>query len=218
MGLFEKKSIFTSTGGALFEKLFAEEPSFEDKVKMLRTDVETEGKKKGFARAADEYAKVFRTIEREYQQTRELLASQKSAYDAQAEAFIAKLEALERKKAQLEKQVQQKSRDVSEKYDIPVSQVQSSLAAGNFLSGSATIDILGILYRHKEKKLREAERRGYLEAKELYEAKIDSLKAELEELRIRGSADMMKMVAMIRELLDAIAEEEMKIAELKILL
>lgn len=220
MGLFGKKPGFTSVGGLLLEKLMDidDKPSFIDKVDMLLTDVETEGKKKGYSRAANEYSKVFRSIESEYKQARELIELQKNMYDAQSNALIEKLEALENRKRQLENQVKQKTKAVSEKYDIPFSQVQGSLATGTLITGPATIDILGIMYRHKEKKLYEAEQRGYLEAKELYEAKIDELKKELEELRSKGSANIKEMIGMIGEILDAIADEQMKIAELKILL
>lgn len=70
----------------------------------------------------------------------------------------------------------------------------------------------------KVKKLLEAERDGYLEAKKLYEEKIGKLKKELEELKRKGSAEIQEMSNMIIEILDAIADEQMKIAELKILL
>lgn len=218
MGLFDKKGIL---GGSIFNPMggiFSNEPSIVDKIDMLLTDVETEGKKKGYSRAAEEYGKVFRSIESEYKQAKELIESQKNMYNAQSDTLIEKLEALENQKRRLENQVKQKTKAVSEKYDIPVSQVQGSLAAGTLITGPATVDILGMIYRHKEKKLREAEQRGYLEAKELYESKIDKLKKELAELKSKGSADIKKMVSMIGDILDAIAEEQMKIAELKILL
>lgn len=218
MGFFNKKSGITSLGGLVFGSIFDNGPSIIDKVDMLLTDVETEGKKKGYSRAAEEYGKVFRSIQSEYKQAKELIESQKNTYDAQSDTLIEKLEALENQKRRLENQVKQKTKAVSEKYDIPVSQVQGSLAAGTLITGPATVDILGMIYRHKEKKLREAEQRGYLEAKELYESKIDKLKKELAELKSNGSADIKKMVSMIGEILDAIAEEQMKIAELKILL
>lgn len=184
----------------------------------LMDDVVTEGKKRGYCRAANEYGKVFRSIETEYKQAKELIEAHKNMYDAQSDALIEKLESLESQKRRLENQVKQKCIALSEKYDIPVSQVQRGLATGTLIMGPATVDILGMIYRYKEKKLREAEQDGYLEARELYESKIAKLKKELAELRSKGSADIKKMVSMIDEILDAIAEEQMKIAELKILL
>ena len=84
--------------------------------------------------------------------------------------------------------------------------------------GSPGSILLDIAYDHKVKKLREAERDGYLKAKKLYEEKIGKLKKELEELKRKGSAEIQEMSNMIIEILDAIADEQMKIAELKILL
>ena len=75
-----------------------------------------------------------------------------------------------------------------------------------------------IVYYFKEKKLRQAEQRGYAEAKELYEEKIQKLKDELCRLKEKGDSEIKNLLNQISQILDAIAEEEMKIAELKILL
>ena len=144
-------------------------------------------------------------------------------YDMQSDALIEKLEALEKQKRRLENQVEQKTKAVSEKYDISVSQVKEGLNSSTGLIasepwGSPGSILLDIAYDHKVKKLREAERDGYLEAKKLYEEKIGKLKKELEELKRKGSAEIQEMSNMIIEIIDAIADEQMKIAELKILL
>ena len=197
---------------------FEKEPSIIDKVEMLFTDVEEEGRKRGYSRAAEEYGKVFRSIESEYKQAKELIESQKNMYDIQSDALIEKLAALENKKRRLENQVEQKTKAVSEKYDIPISAVKECVASNSMIGMSVTMSILGAIYDHKEKKLREAEERGYSEAKKLYEEKIGKLKKELEELKRKGSAKIQEMSNMIIEILDAIADEQMKIAELEILL
>ena len=44
------------------------------------------------------------------------------------------------------------------------------------------------------------------------------MKKDLQELRENGNADIIKLLDMISDLLDAIAEEQMKIANLNILL
>lgn len=219
MGIFNK-GVFNG----LFDMgPFGTGPDIIDKVEMLFTDVEKEGKKKGYSRAAEEYGKVFRSIESEYKQAKELIESQKNMYDMQSDALIEKLEALEKQKRRLENQVEQKTKAVSEKYDISVSQVKEGLNSSTGLIasepwGSPGSILLDIAYDHKVKKLREAERDGYLEAKKLYEEKIGKLKKELEELKRKGSAEIQEMSNMIIEIIDAIADEQMKIAELKILL
>lgn len=222
MGIFNNRGILNG----LFDFNITpvkKEPSIIDKVEMLFTDVEEEGRKRGYSRAAEEYGKVFRSIESEYKQAKELIESQKNMYDIQSDALIEKLEALENQKRRLENQVEQKTKAVSEKYDISVSQVKEGLnsSAGLIASepwGSPGSILLDIAYDHKVKKLREAERDGYLKAKKLYEEKIGKLKKELEELKRKGSAEIQEMSNMIIEILDAIADEQMKIAELKILL
>lgn len=210
----------------IFDIAFQTGPFFIDKVEMLFTDVEEEGKKRGYSRAAEEYGKVFRSIESEYKQAKELIESQKNMYDIQSDALIEKLEALENQKHRLENQVEQKTKAVSEKYDISVSQVKMGLNynyCNKLMNGAVNgpesiFDMLDRACDRKVKKLLEAERDGYLEAKKLYEEKIGKLKKELEELKRKGSAEIQEMSDMIIEILDAIADEQMKIAELKILL
>ena len=206
----------------LVDIAFQTGPDIIDKVEILFTDVKEE-EKKGYSRAAEEYGKVFRSIESEYKQAKELIESQKNMYDMQSDALIEKLKALENQKRRLENQVEQKTKAVSEKYDISVSQVKRGLNynyCDKAVNGpeSILLDIVIAYGRHKEKNLREAERRGYSEAKKLYEEKIGKLKKELEELKRKGSAEIQEMSNMIVEILDAIADEQMKIAELKILL
>ncbi len=217
MGIFNK---------GIFNGLFDMDEPFWKKPSIIDTVVEEEGKKAGYSRAAEEYGKVFRSIESEYKQAKELIESQKNMYDIQSDALIEKLEALEKQKRRLENQVEQKTKAVSEKYDISVSQVKRGLNynyCNKFMNGpvngpeSILLDI-AIACDRKVKKLREAERRGYSEAKKVYEEKIGKLKKELEELKRKGSAEIQEMSDMIIEILDAIADEQMKIAELEILL
>ena len=203
-------------GGGLFEK----RPSIIEKVEMIFTDVETEGKKQGYDRAANEYGKVYRAIETEFLETKKLIELNKNSCDNQVEGLINKLEALEKEKSRLEQQVNSKIHDVSSKFDIPIGDVKKSLACGTLLVGGplASVDILDLIYRHKEKKLKQAEQRGYAEARELYENKIERLKAELRRLKEDANKDIQNLIMMIDEVLEAIINEQMKIAELRVLL
>lgn len=198
--------------------VFDDGPSLIEKVDMLFKDVETEGKKQGYKKAASEYEKAFRIIEAEYKETKELIESQKNSYSKQSDILIEKLSKLERQRSELEKQVELKSTEVSKKYDIPIEDVRKSVASGALIMGTPMFDILGLIYRHKEKKLKEAEQRGYIEAKDLYEKKICDLKNKLSNLKKKGHDEIRELLDMISELFDAITEERMKIADLKILL
>ena len=60
----------------------------KDDFKMLLTDVETEGKKKGYQRAAIEYEVAFRRIEKEFKETKNLINSQKNDYGNEAYKYI----------------------------------------------------------------------------------------------------------------------------------
>lgn len=225
---------------------FGTGPDIIDKVDMLFTDAKEEGKKRGYSRAAEEYGKAFRSIESEYKQTKELIESQKNMYDIQSDALIEKLEELEKQKRRLENEVEQKTKAVFEKYDISVSQVKRGLNSAVDLTAPESVEkgdnpaavlvglivsesrilrerdssgsILDMVYDYKVKKLLSAELDGYLKAKKIYEEKIGKLKKELEELKRKGSAEIQEMSDMIIEILDAIADEQMKIAELEILL
>lgn len=198
--------------------------STKEKIEVLFTDVETKGKKQGYDRAAKEYGAAYRKIERDFKETKELIENQKNTYGDQAYQFIERLEELEKQKKALQDEVNFKANA----YNIPARKIRGFTAArtlggirgaGTFLvEGSTTIAILGMIYSYKEKKLRQAEQRGYAEAKELYETKIQELKEELRRLKEKGNSEIKMLLNQISQILDAIAEEEMQIAELKILL
>lgn len=191
-------------------------PDIIDKVRMVFADVETEGKKKGYARAAAEYERAFHSIEDEYKQTEKLIKSQGNKYDIQSNYMIEKLNSLEKQMRQLESQVKQETKAISDKCGIPATQIQTSLAAGTLITGPGIADILGMVYQYKERKFRKAEQRGYLEVKKWYEARINDLKSKLATLKREGNDEILEMINMMSKLLETIAEKEMQVAELKI--
>lgn len=191
----------------------------KDDFKMLLTDVETEGKKQGYQRAAKEYEVAFRRIEKEFKETKDLINNQKNDYGNEAYKYIEKLEKLEQQKESLKNQINSKAKDLSKKYGVSYDNIKNSISGSSSLLGEpGNINFLDIICSYKEKKLRQEEQKGYLEAKQLYEEKIKKLKNELIELKKKGNAEIQTLVKQISQVLDAIAEEEMKIAELKILL
>lgn len=224
MGLFDKlgDGLFgggLTTGLGLSGDLFEKGPSTKEKIEMIFTDVETKGKKQGYDRAAREYGTVYLKIEKEFKETKEFIENQKNTYGNKAYQFIERLEAFEKQKEALKKELNAKINDVSRKYDISVGDIRRSMESGALLTGGfIMIDILGMIYSYKEKKLRQAEQRGYAEAKELYETKIQKLKDEIKRLKEKGDNELKTLLNQISQILDAIVEEEMKIAELKILL
>ena len=219
MGLMDGKMGFRSTGFYPVGRK-NEGPGLIETLDMLFTDVETEGRKNGYTRAAEEYEKAFCSVKEEYKQVKELIGFQKDTHDIQLEALMEKLELLEEEVRRLENQVEENTKAVAHKYDIPVSQVRGFVSSGTLITGSmiGAACILALIYEQKKRKLQKAEQQGYLEAREVFETKINKEKRKLEKLKEKGEKEIRELVNMVGEVLDDIAEEQMKIAELKILL
>lgn len=180
MGLFETRNPFH-----FINVLLGKEPSIIDKMDMLITDVEIEGKKQGYTRAAKEFEEAFRSIEEKYKQTIAFLQSQKDFYNYKANEFIDILEQLEKQEEKLKKQINDKIREASHKFNIPKSELEKSLEAGTLLTSGnkACLDFLDLIYNYKSDKLHEAEKKGYEEAKEIFVSKIQNLKGEYQKLK-----------------------------------
>ena len=185
---------------------------------MLFTDVEIEGKKQGYKKASNEYDKMFREIQNDYNEAIELIKSLKISYDPQLERHISKLSELEEQEKSLKGRLERKTKDVSIKYEIPIGDVRRAAGAGNLINMNPSVEIWSLIYRHKERKFKEAEQRGYLEAKELYERKIADLKQKLHKQKKDGYLGVNNLLDEISAVLDAIVEKKTKIADLEILL
>lgn len=206
--------LFRKPGGS-----FLGDPRNIKKMGIILKDVEIEGKKQGYERASKEYEEAFRIIEKEFNDTKDLIEQQRNSYNTQADKLINKLEQLERQKSELERQAASKVKEVSRRYHIPVGEVTEAFTAGTLITNRTVVgDALNLIYQLKEKQFREAEQRGYTEAKKLYEEKINKLKTELKCLKEKGNKDIQNLLSMINDIFDAISEEQMKIADLKILL
>lgn len=189
-----------------------------EKLDMLFMDVDTEGEKRGYERAAAEYDAAYERIENEYLTAKKLLDQQMVNKDAEATRLISKLQQLEEEKKYLEREVREKTKQVSNKYGIPVSSVTQSLASGNLLTSGSGMGILDLIYRYKSKKLKEAEEKGYAEARRLYRKKIRELKDNLELLKKKGDAELQELAELITDAIKEISNIETKIAELEIVL
>lgn len=199
---------FGSKSGGILDTL--------EKIDTILTDVDTEGEKRGYERAAAEYDAAYERIENEYLTAKKLLDQQMANKDAEASRLISKLQHLEEDKKNLERRVREKTKQVSNKYDIPVSSVLQSLASGTLLMGGT--GVLDLIYRYKSKKLKEAEEKGYAEARRLYKKKIRELKDNLELLKKKGDAELQELAKLITDAIKEISDAETKIAELEIVL
>lgn len=214
--IYSKDSDKKNLGEDLEKKM---EKQVKKQLDKLFSDTETEGKKRGYEKAANEYSAAFRRIEKEFLETKNLIESQKNEYERQAYKLIDRLEELEKLKEALENRVNSSVAQVSSRYNIPVCDVNRHMQSGTLLYGEPTsINIFDIIFSYKEKKMRQAEKKGYAEAKELYETKIQKLKDELWRLKEKGGSETKILLNQISQIMDAIAEKEMQIAELQILL
>ncbi|WP_455538019.1 hypothetical protein [Terrisporobacter sp.] len=189
----------------------------QDKIDILFSDAEVEGKKRGYSKAAKEYEKVFKELESTYKETETALELEKEKLDNKCEKLIAILEDLQYKKNILESEVEAKSKRVCEVYNLDVKKY-NFMKCTNTRSSNSIISLIDIIYSSKEKKLKKAEEVGYLEAKKLYENKLMDMRKKLENLKLKGNVEMEKITDLITEVSDEIMNTQMYIAELNILL
>ena len=79
-----------------------------EKIDTILTDVDTEGEKRGYERAAAEYDAAFERIENEYLTVKKLLEQNMDDKDAEASRLISKLQQLEEYRRKLEIRVREK--------------------------------------------------------------------------------------------------------------
>lgn len=186
------------------------------KLDTILMDVDTEGEKRGYERAAAEYDAAYERVENEYLTAKKLLDQQMADKDAEFSRLISKLQELEEDVKNLKREIREKTTQVSEKYDVSTSTVSQALDSGMLLMGGS--GIFDLIYRYKSKKLKEAEEKGYAEAKRLYKNKIKELRNNLELLKKKGNAEMQKMAKLITDTIKELSDAETKIAELEIAL
>lgn len=189
-----------------------------EKIGLLFTDVEMEGQKRGYERAAVEYEEAFARIEEEYRETKRVLEAEIYKKGAKVDRLIAKLHELELRRDALKEQVKCQAQQVSKRYNIPLQKVSQAAATGTLIVGGSSFDLLDIICAKKEKKLKEAEERGYREARSEYRKKIDDLKTNLNRLIVKGESELAELTNLIKDVIDEIEREETKIAELKVLM
>lgn len=189
-----------------------------DKVGLLFTDVEVEGKKRGYERAAAEYEETFIRLEKLYRETQDFMKIRIQEENRVADELIQKLHALEEEKEKITREVQIKVSDVASTYHVPETTVAKSFSGGTIFNINSTLGILDFVVYKKGKKLCEAEAKGYTEAKHSFDAKIKQLQQNYEILKRKSEREVQNLLSLIQNILNDIVIEETKIAELKIAL
>lgn len=153
-----------------------------EKIDLLFTDVETEGKKQGYEKAASIYT---RTLENLKMQS-ELLNFKVENLDIERKLDVAFLEQKKKERADLKAQRDRLVSSVSYSTGVSVETINMRFASGCGIIGNSPttcgFSILDIICDVKERKLKEAIAKGYAEAKEIFGSKIKAEQEELEKL------------------------------------
>lgn len=193
---------------------FYDRMGFIDKI---LTDPVYEGKERGYKRAAREYTYAFSQVEQQYNTAMEFYRNQKTAYDRKTDTFIQMLDTLEKQRESLEKQVSQNVKTASAKTGLSVGAIKGAFSAScyAFRDIPTVFDSLPSIY---DMRMQKAEKDGYLEARAEFLSKIEKLKQNLRDLCVQGDNDIKKYQSMIEDVLCDITDEQLKIADLRLLI
>ena len=202
--------------------MFIKRKTIFDRIQELETlfeDVETEGKKQGYERASREYEQAVCAIKKEYESMKYIFDNERLSKEARVDQLIDRLKILEEKHKELQKEISLQEKKFSQRFDVPIQEIQKSREIGSVVERrNMAVDMLDLACMYKSGKKRDAEKRGYQEAKEEYIKKISILKENLKRIKIKGEAEMNQLTSLIDEVWEEIIKEETRIAELKIAL
>ena len=185
-------------------------------IKAADEKIYIDAEKRGYVRASKEYAVVFADIQDEYNKAKQRFEGIIRANDIHSEQLISQHEQLAAKRKALEAEVERKTKKLADKSGVSIETVRT-VVSGNTFGATSGVDLMAILNSFREKKIREAECKGYNRAKKEYEKKIRALKRDLEELQIMSTQKIEELRNLISDILAAISEEQMKIATLRIM-
>lgn len=207
MGLFD---IFSGSGKpSVFDVI-----AFVDAV---TSDPETDGKKDGYERAANEYEPIYQELKKEYDSAILEIQRQKLNYDIESDAKIGFLAQLEKKRDSLQERVNYKAKQVASRHGVSVSSLMSSFSSAGVVRDTSW-DMMRFITDSRMRKRKEAEKAGYSEAKRLYEGKLKSLRDKLEQEKANASRQLRDYTELISKVLSEIEDTQMKIADLEIVL
>lgn len=176
---------------------------------VLFGDIETEGKKQGYAEAGAIYGDILRRLQEDIFSAKKYYENVESNIDKKNNELLDKLERLNKERESLRGKVEKR-------YEIPRDTLGSSClsAGGVILAGLGAF----AYYEHRKKKLLEAKARGFEMAKKEYEEKINKERDNLSLLKRMKRNHISEKMKLMDDLLDEIVKVESEIAELRILL
>ncbi|MDD6081435.1 MAG: hypothetical protein PUB89_01130 [Oscillospiraceae bacterium] len=166
----------------IFEKDNKPKRTIFEKIDLLFTDVETEGKKQGYEKAASIYTLTFNQLKIQL----ELLESKLKELEIKHKSDVDYLKQKKKERDELKTQRDRLVTSVSYSTGVSVETINMRFASGCGIIGNSPttcgFSILDIICDVKERKLRKAIAKGYAEAKEIFESKIKAEQEKLENL------------------------------------
>lgn len=164
-----------------------------------------EGKKAGYARAAEEFKPILANLRRQCTRLMKEHDNNKLEFDKYSENLLKKLKRLEEEKKRLVKIRNEKSRDMDEKYGTDTAQT----------AGMLVFDFSILFRKYKFKK---SELEGYEEARGIFEEKIKKEKEKIAVLKKRCDKDTRKAMTLITDILNEIAMIKLEIAQIELIM
>lgn len=186
-------------------------------IDAVTSDPETEGKKDGYERAANEYEPIYQGLKKEYDSAIAEIQRQKRNYYVESEVQIGYLAQLEKKRDDLQERVNYKAKQAAEAHGVSVPFLMSSFSGTDIVQDTGW-GLMKCITDSRMRKRKEAEKAGYSEAKRLYERKLKSLRDKLEQEKADAYRWLRDYADLITEVLIEIEDNQMKIADLKIAL
>lgn len=199
-----------------------EEVSLGCQVRTIFSDVKTEGRKKGYKRAAKEYERVLKEMEWAYQEIVNATRKQGIFYRRTTKKLLDIDNILNKEMKKTEENVEYKTAEVSKKYNIPFSNISSIIGMGKQTFAPIypyqQTSVISLVYEFRKNQMDKAEQEGYQDAKEEYEKLIMEKKEELKKLQQEVDENTKEMVKLICDTVGMLISEKMKDADLDIML
>ena len=178
----------------------------EDVVDAVLGDPEEEGQKRGYTKAANQFEPMVREIEAEYDKVINAINAENKSFEQKTDKLLSLINDLEREKKSLKSQ-----RDSSAR--------QSGLSVSE-LSGFVANphkDLTKLFINARVAKMKEAERKAYIEACEKFESKVSSMRSRLSSCKAKAAAQHKEHLEYIQDCLNEIENLKKQIAAASVL-
>lgn len=181
-----------------------------EKMKLIFSDVDTEGKKLGYVRAAAEYISIIESLEKETKEIKFLLESEKEECNETIRILAVHLENLENQ----ENDLKEKHTCEERKVEHAAQTKNAGRSIGHSAIGPSGPSLIDVVYQYRKNQMDKAEAAGYSEAKKIFKDKIKELKDNLSKLKEKGEGEIQKLLLLIDKAIDSIAQKSIEIADL----